>query len=251
MRRKLRRASWDRLHRIGCGATCKGQSPIPPKQSGSSRFPKAQGGPTRKLGGGRFTWGRRHQRGTSFSVGTSGYCIWREDTLLVKPWEQYQHRTAGLLRELGFTAEVNDPLRALNGVVHAVDVSARIMLAGVSVLWIVECKLWNKAPVPKEKVSALKDIVNDLAADRGLLMSENRIPVRGHPSGRSEEPHPEQPRRTTNQRSRAADISPSNGGRTAPTAPDKPDHQGSPGFRANSSPSAACSRREAYRTGPG
>jgi hypothetical protein len=89
----------------------------------------------------------------------------------MKRWEQYQHRTADLLRELGFTAEVNDPLRAPIGVVHRVDVSARIMVAGVTVTWIVECKLW-KTRVNKLHVSALKDIVNDLAADRGLLMSE-------------------------------------------------------------------------------
>jgi hypothetical protein len=89
----------------------------------------------------------------------------------VRAWERYQHQTADLLRELGFTAEVNDPLQTPNGVVHRVDVSARIVLAGVAVLWVVECKLWNRA-VPKEKVSALKDIVNDLGADRGLLMSE-------------------------------------------------------------------------------
>lgn len=36
---------------------------------------------------------------------------------------------------------------------------------------IIECKLWNRA-VPKENVSALKDIVDDLGADRVLLMSE-------------------------------------------------------------------------------
>jgi Restriction endonuclease len=61
--------------------------------------------------------------------------------------------------------------------VKAWDVSARMMFAGVPVLWIVECKLWNRA-VPKEKASVLKDIVNDLGADRGLLMSE-----RGFQSG--------------------------------------------------------------------
>jgi hypothetical protein len=72
-------------------------------------------------------------------------------------WERYQHRTADLLRELGFTAAVNDPLLTTRGVVHKVDVSARIVLAGVEVLWIVEYKLWNRA-VPKEKVSALSAI---------------------------------------------------------------------------------------------
>lgn len=90
----------------------------------------------------------------------------------MKAWEQYQHRSAELLGQLGFTTKVNDPLRAPNGVVHRVDVSARMIVAGVSMLWVIECKLWNRA-VTKEKVSALKDIVNDLGADRGLLMSEN------------------------------------------------------------------------------
>jgi hypothetical protein len=89
----------------------------------------------------------------------------------VRAWEKYQHDTPDLLRELGFATKVNDPLPGPNGVVHRVDVSARITVVGVPVLWIVECKLWNSR-VPKEKVSALKDIVNDLAADRGLLMSE-------------------------------------------------------------------------------
>ncbi len=89
----------------------------------------------------------------------------------MKPWEHYQHRTAELLGQLGFTTKVNDPLRAPNGVVHRVDVSARMVVAGVPMLWVTECKLWNRA-VTKEKVSALKDIVTDLGADRGLLISE-------------------------------------------------------------------------------
>jgi hypothetical protein len=90
----------------------------------------------------------------------------------VKQWEQYQHHTAELLRELGFITVVNDQLRAYDGAVHNIDVSARIMIAGVPVIWIVECKHWNRR-VNQLHVSALKDIVNDLAADRGVLISKN------------------------------------------------------------------------------
>lgn len=89
----------------------------------------------------------------------------------VKPWQQYQHDTADLLRELGFTAVVDDQIEEPNGTVHNVDVSARKTLAGVSVLWVVECKHWNKR-IPKEKVAALIGIVSSVGADRGLLMSE-------------------------------------------------------------------------------
>jgi hypothetical protein len=91
----------------------------------------------------------------------------------MKRWEQYQHQTAELLRELGFTAVVNDSLREPNGAKHAVDVSARRTLAGVDLLWVVECKLWNRQAVPIEKVAALKAIVDSVGADRGLLMSES------------------------------------------------------------------------------
>lgn len=60
---------------------------------------------------------------------------------------------------------------------HFVDVAARRALAGVSLLWIVECKLWSKR-IPMEKVAALKAVVDSAGADRGLLMSE-----RGFQSG--------------------------------------------------------------------
>ena len=95
-----------------------------------------------------------------------------EDEDEMKPWEQYQEDTAELLRELGFTAVVNDSLAEPNGTVHEVDVSARRTLAGVDLLWVVECKLWRTQSVTIEKVAALKAIVDWVGADRGLLMSE-------------------------------------------------------------------------------
>jgi hypothetical protein len=90
----------------------------------------------------------------------------------MKRWEEYQHQAGGLLRELGFSTEVNARLREANGTVHAIDVAARRTVAGVKLLWIVECKFWNRR-VPMEKVAALKAIVDAVGADRGLAMSES------------------------------------------------------------------------------
>lgn len=90
----------------------------------------------------------------------------------MKPWERYQHQAADLLRELGFSTEVNASLTEANGTVHAIDVVARRIVAGVDLLWVVECKLWEK-PVPKKEVGNLKAIVDAVGADRGLLMSES------------------------------------------------------------------------------
>jgi hypothetical protein len=90
----------------------------------------------------------------------------------MKPWEQYQHQAAGLLRELGFSAEVDASLTEANGTVNAIDVAARRTVAGVELLWIVECKYWKRR-VSIEKVDALWSRVLKLGADRGLLMSES------------------------------------------------------------------------------
>jgi hypothetical protein len=90
----------------------------------------------------------------------------------MQPWEQYQHKAAELLRELGFSAEVNADLTETNDAVNAIDVVAHRTVAGVRLLWIVECKYWNK-PVEMGAVRELRSLVLDLGADRGLLMSES------------------------------------------------------------------------------
>lgn len=91
---------------------------------------------------------------------------------LVEPWLEYQHQAAALLRQLGFSTEVNAPLTEANGTVHAIDVAARRIVAGVNVLWIVECKYWGK-PIDMGAVRDLRTLVLDLGADHGLLMSES------------------------------------------------------------------------------
>lgn len=54
---------------------------------------------------------------------------------------------------------------------HEIDVAVHGRRAGMEFLWVVECKAW-KSNVPKEKVMALASIVDDVGADRGLLLSE-------------------------------------------------------------------------------
>ncbi|MFJ4656241.1 restriction endonuclease [Nocardia sp. NPDC088792] len=101
-------------------------------------------------------------------------------------WQRYQQRVADLLSNLGFATKVAEKLTSARGVVHEIDVSARRVIAGVDVLWVVECKLWKSA-VTKEKVAALADICGDLGADRGLLMSESGFQSGAiqHATGRS------------------------------------------------------------------
>ncbi len=86
-------------------------------------------------------------------------------------WRKYQRDVAELFRALGFEAKVEDTLTGARAV-HDVDVAVRFSIAGVPVLWIVECKLW-KASVGKEQVMTLAQIAQDVGADRAFLLSES------------------------------------------------------------------------------
>jgi hypothetical protein len=91
-------------------------------------------------------------------------------------WKDYQEETARLFRELGCTVTTDAEILGARGK-HLIDVSVRFSRFGLKQHWIVECKFWKSA-VPKEKVLALKSIVEDIGADRGILVSES-----GHQSG--------------------------------------------------------------------
>jgi hypothetical protein len=86
-------------------------------------------------------------------------------------WQDYQQAVAAFFQSLGATTSIEAPLHGVRGS-HNVDVVVRLKHFGIDVLWIVECKLW-KTSVPKEKVLALQQIVQDVGADRGFLMSES------------------------------------------------------------------------------
>ena len=94
----------------------------------------------------------------------------------VPPWKQYQEGVAQLFRELGCNVATDLVVEGVRGK-DAIDVSIRFVRFGLRQHWIVECKLWGR-PVPKEKVRALKSIVDNIGADRGLLIAEA-----GHQSG--------------------------------------------------------------------
>jgi restriction system protein len=85
-------------------------------------------------------------------------------------WSDYQEEAAEFFRSIGLEANTNV---AINGVrtSHDVDVVVRSNHVGFDLLWLVECKHW-KTPVSKLHVLALREIISDTGADRGILMAE-------------------------------------------------------------------------------
>jgi hypothetical protein len=85
-------------------------------------------------------------------------------------WKDYQEEVASLFRSIGLEAETDVTLQGVR-TKHDVDVVVKSHHAGFDVIWLVECKRW-KSPVSKLHVLALREIVADLGADRGILLCE-------------------------------------------------------------------------------
>jgi hypothetical protein len=85
-------------------------------------------------------------------------------------WREYQEEAAAFFRDLGMDAATDEVVDGARGT-HHVDVVVRMIQPWGTQLWIVECKLWRRR-VNKLHVAALGDIVSDVGADRGLLLSE-------------------------------------------------------------------------------
>src|SRR5258707_13495509 len=85
-------------------------------------------------------------------------------------WHDYQEQASKAFTELGFEVTLDERIKGARAT-HAVDVAARGMRAGIRQLWVVECKR-SKRKVTKAHVATLAKIVEDVGADRGILLCE-------------------------------------------------------------------------------
>jgi restriction system protein len=85
-------------------------------------------------------------------------------------WKEYQEEAASFFRSLGLDASTDVVVRGVR-TTHDVDVLVKSQHVGFDITWIVECKHW-RTRVSKLHVLALREIVADVGADRGILLSE-------------------------------------------------------------------------------
>ncbi len=85
-------------------------------------------------------------------------------------WKDYQDETASFFRSIGLNASTDVTVKGVR-TSHDVDVLVKSVHAGFEIIWIVECKHW-KTSVSKLHVLALREIVSDVGADRGILIAE-------------------------------------------------------------------------------
>lgn len=85
-------------------------------------------------------------------------------------WKKFQEVTAQVFRQIGCVVEEDISVEGARAK-HDVDVLVSFDSHGFKVKWVLECKAWN-TNIPKEKVMALKSIVEDVGADKGFIISK-------------------------------------------------------------------------------
>jgi len=85
-------------------------------------------------------------------------------------WKEFEKETAKVFEDAGCNVQIGPKISGVRGD-HDVDVYVTFKKYGIECVWIIECKYWN-SNIPKEKVHALRDIVSDIGADRGVLISK-------------------------------------------------------------------------------
>lgn len=90
---------------------------------------------------------------------------------MAAPWKDYQEETASFFRSLGLEASTDVTIKGVR-TTHDIDVLVKSHHVGFEITWLVECKCW-KTRVSKVHVLALREIVSDVGADRGILLSES------------------------------------------------------------------------------
>lgn len=86
-------------------------------------------------------------------------------------WRQYQVQAAELFRSIGCQVEFEQTIAGARGN-HEIDVWVTRKIYGLEHRWIVEYKYWRRK-VAKQHVVTLKGVVDDVGADRGILLSSS------------------------------------------------------------------------------
>lgn len=87
-----------------------------------------------------------------------------------KTWYRFQEEIKKVFIKLGCDAETNVRVQGVR-TIHDIDIFVNSKYVGQDIKWIIEAKYWNNK-VSKLHVLALRQIVDDIGADKGFIISE-------------------------------------------------------------------------------
>lgn len=85
-------------------------------------------------------------------------------------WYNFQEEICAYFKSIGTDAKTNQTIQGVR-TRHDIDVFVKTKFLGEDMVWIIEAKDWQ-TNIPKEKVLALRTIVDDIGADRGFIISQ-------------------------------------------------------------------------------
>ncbi len=85
-------------------------------------------------------------------------------------WYNFQEVICEHFNSIGAMAKTNQTIEGVR-TKHDIDILVKTKFLGEDLTWLIEAKYW-KTNVPKEKVLALRTIVDDVGADRGFIISQ-------------------------------------------------------------------------------
>lgn len=95
-------------------------------------------------------------------------------------WQDLQENAARILRECGFSVEVEKVVETARGRVE-VDVCAEEAVDGRRYSIVCECKYW-RSRVPQTVVHGFRTVVGDLGANLGLIVASSGFQAGAHPA---------------------------------------------------------------------
>lgn len=88
----------------------------------------------------------------------------------LESWYQFQEEICSHFRSIGADAKTNVTVQGVR-TKHDIDILVKTRYLGEDLTWVVEAKKW-KARVNQFQVLGLRQIVADIGADRGFIISE-------------------------------------------------------------------------------
>ena len=91
------------------------------------------------------------------------------NSLPPRDWHDLEIQVARIMEESGFIVDSEKNIKTVRGIVN-IDVYAEDISQKPKIIYLCECKYWQKA-IPKSVVHSFRSVVNDFGANCGLIIS--------------------------------------------------------------------------------
>lgn len=93
------------------------------------------------------------------------------DSKLPVDWKDLQNKVAEIFTDIGYETKIDKPIKTVRSVVR-IDVLAKDQSQTPEIIYLCECKYWNKK-IPQAIINEFRTVVQDFGANYGIIISKN------------------------------------------------------------------------------